>query len=282
MAYLKVRQHPEQFAALSDNATRDAIIGRTKDGTRLDLVGQSVKPHQEPAGMPADVPLPSSHVRKTGPRGQHDDAQVFRRGLPYMETAPDGQLSVGLHFCSFQASLDQFDVVFNDWSLNRQFPALPEGGEAGVDQLLDPARGFTTVEKAGFFFVPPHHPDGLADAILTAPPSPRRPPRTGRLVVRKRVTDTNDPNRRFERGGFVFQVIDAQGQPVGGQFTTDSTGRAICPVELPLGQTYTLQEMHSPVLNVNFVSTPFTMDRRNQQLQIANQVTQPGMPYGGA
>lgn len=34
-----------------------------------------------------------------------------------METTPAGDLKVGLHFCSFQASLDQFDVVFNDWCI---------------------------------------------------------------------------------------------------------------------------------------------------------------------
>jgi deferrochelatase/peroxidase EfeB len=279
MAYLKIRQHPDQFAQLPDDATRDGVIGRTKDGTRLDLVGRGVKPHAEPAEVPDGLP-PSSHVRKTGPRGRHDDTRVFRRGLPYMETTSDGQLAVGLHFCSFQASLDQFDVLFNDWSLNRQFPPLPPGsGDAGTDALLDPARGFTAIEKAGFFFVPPYHPDGLAAAVLAVPPA-GRPPRTGRLVVHKRVTDPNDSNRRFERGGFVFQVLDAQGQPIGGQFTTDSTGRGICPVELPLGQPYMLQELSSPVPNVTLTNTPFAMDKPNQQLQVGNQVTQPNTPYG--
>lgn len=279
LSYLKVRQHPDQFAALPDDATRDAVIGRTKDGTRLDLVAGDHKSHAEPADVPEALPA-SSHVRKTGPRGRHDDTQVFRRGLPYMETTPDGQLAVGLHFCSFQASLDQFDVIFNDWSLNRQFPQLPSGGEAGVDALLDPSRGLTLIEKAGFFFVPPYHPEGLAAAILAAPPS-GRPPKTGRLVVRKRVTDPSDSSRRFERGGFVFQVLNAEGQSFGGQFTTDSTGRAVCPVELSLDQTYTLQEVSSPVPNVPLINQSFVMQHSNQQVQVLNQVTQPNTPYGG-
>ena len=100
------------------------VIGRTKDGTRLDLVGQGVDPKREPADPPPNL-LPTAHVRKAGPRGPHDDTQIFRRGLPFFETTPDGQVRVGLQFCSFQASLDQFDVVFNDWIASRQFPPSP-------------------------------------------------------------------------------------------------------------------------------------------------------------
>jgi hypothetical protein len=42
----------------------------------------------------------------------HDLGCPFRRGIPFIETTSDGQLRVGLNFCSFQASLVQFDVVF--------------------------------------------------------------------------------------------------------------------------------------------------------------------------
>jgi hypothetical protein len=108
------------------------------------------------------------------------------------------------------------------------------------------------------------------------------PPTHGRLAVRKRVVDPTDPSRRFERRGFSFQVLDAQGQPLAGsQFTTDSAGRGICPVELEIGQNYTLQELASPVANVPLNSTGFVMEKRNQQLRVTNQVTQPNTPYGG-
>jgi Dyp-type peroxidase family len=278
MAYLKILQRPDQFAALPDDATRDQVIGRVKDGTRLDLVGQDVDPKREPAEPPPNLP-PTAHVRKAGPRGPHDDAQIFRRGLPFIETTADGRVRVGLQFCSFQASLDQFDVVFNDWMASRQFPPQPNGTEAGTDALFDPARQLTAIEKAGFFFVPPYHPEGLAAAVFAT--RKERPPTTGRLVVHKRVVDPSDSSRRFERRGFTFQIVDGTGQVVvDSQFATGSTGRGICPVELEIGKQYTLQEMSSPVANVQLTSTPFTMERRNQQVRVVNQVTQPNTPYG--
>jgi len=278
MAFLKILQRPDQFAALPDDNARDAIIGRRKDGTRLDT-DQGADPAKEPAEPPPNLP-PTSHVFKAGPRGAHDDTQIFRRGLPFMEGSPDGQLRVGLNFCSFQASLDQFDVVFNDWMVNPSFPPQADGGQPGTDALLDPARELTAVEKVGFFFVPPHHENGLAAAVFSAPPQ-RRQSETGRLVVRKRVVDPSDPTRRFERRGFEFRVLDSQGQLVAGsEFTTDSTGRGVCPAELRRDDTYTLEEVVSPVANVQLQQTPFTVEKRVQQLRVVNQVTQPNTPYG--
>jgi Dyp-type peroxidase family len=269
MAFLKIQQHPHAFAAVGDETAQAAIIGRKKDGTRADL--DSVDPKNEPAEPPPNLAA-SAHVRKAGPRSKHDDVQIFRRGLPFLETSPDGQPRVGLAFCSFQGSLDQFDVVFNDWVANPRFPV--EG--AGVDALLDPARQFTTIEKGGFFFVPPHDDEGLVTAVFKKQPKPRRP-KTGRLVVRKRVVDPNDPSKRFERGGFTFQVVNAQGQPVGAQFTSDSTGRAVCPEELTIGETYSIQE--TPVPDRQFEPVQFTMERRRQQVRVRNLVTNPVGPY---
>jgi Dyp-type peroxidase family len=281
MVFMKVMQRPDAFAALPDDASRDLVIGRTKDGTRLDLAADPVDPHREPQDPPPALP-PSSHVLKAGPRGPRDDVQIFRRGLPFVESAPDGQLRVGLQFCSFQASLEQFDVIFNDWMMSRQFPPQPDGTEPGVDALLDPGRGLTSIEKVGFFFVPPHDERGLAAAVM-ASRTERGKPTTGRLIVRKRVTDPSDASRRFERRGFKFQILDAQGQVVAGsEFETDSTGRGICPVELQIGASFTLRELEAPVANVSIpFDTAFVMERRNQQLRILNQVTQPNTPYGG-
>jgi Dyp-type peroxidase family len=280
MAFLRILQRPQTFAQLPDDTVRDAVIGRTKDGTRLDLVGAGVKPHDEPADPTPELP-PTSHVLKAGPRGVHDSVQIFRRGLPFVETTTDGQVRVGLNFCSFQATLDQFDVVFLDWMMSRNFPPQPGGGDAGLDALMDPARGFTAIEKAGFFFVPPHHPEGLAAAVFMLPA--KKPPKTGQVVVHKRVVDPTDPQRRFERRGFVFQVLDVQNQAVpGAQFETDSTGRGVCPVELEVGQTYTLHESASNVVpDVQLSDTPFVMDKPNKQIQVINQVTRPNAPYAG-
>lgn len=276
MTFMRILQRPEAFKALPDDATRDATIGRQKDGTRLDLVGQGVDPKEEPPEPAPNLPA-TAHVRKAGPRERHEDTQIFRRGLPFMETTPDGQLRVGLNFCSFQASLDQFDVIFNDWITNPRFPTEQSGGQ---DALLDPSRQLTVIEKGGHFFVPPHDNAGLAAALFKSKRD-RRTDETGKLVVRKRVTDPSDPGRRFERGGFVFQVLDSSGQPAGGQFTSDSTGRAIAPVELALGQNYTVQEVSAPVQNVQPVSVSFEMDKHHKELMVINQVTQPNTPYGG-
>lgn len=279
MAYLKILQRPENFAALPDDSTRDQVMGRRKDGIRLDLIDQGVDPKEEPREPVPNLP-PTSHVRKVGPRGRHDDVQIFRRGLPFIETSPEGQLRVGLQFCSFQASLEQFDVVFNDWMASRQFPPQASGGEPGTDALLEPGRQLTQIEKVGFFFVPPYHPDGLAAAIFSG--RQERVPETGRIVVHKRIVDPGDPSRRFERQGFQFQVADGNGQTVANsQFTTDSTGRGLCPAELTIGQPYVLQELPPPIPNVQPTNTPFTLERRNQQLRVVNQVTQPNTPYGG-
>jgi deferrochelatase/peroxidase EfeB len=151
MVFMRILQRPEQLAALPDDAARDAVIGRKKDGTRLDLVGQGVDARHEPAEPAPNLPA-GAHVGKAGPRGSHDDNEIFRRGLPFMETGADGQLRIGLNFCSFQASLEQFDVIFNDGLMNPHFPA--EGNTA--DALMDPARQFTQIDTVGFFFVPPY------------------------------------------------------------------------------------------------------------------------------
>ena len=129
--------------------------------------------------------------------------------------------------------------------------------------------------------MPPYEAAGLAAALFKPAKDDHGKHKTGKLVVRKRVSDPSDPSKRFERGGFVFQVLDSANQPVGGQFTSDSTGRAIAPVELTIGQSYTLQEVASTfVQNVQLTPVPFQMDKRHKELLVINQVTQPNTPYG--
>jgi deferrochelatase/peroxidase EfeB len=272
MTFLRIVQHAEAFAKLGDQTSRDNVIGRQPSGTRLDLVGQRVQPRAEPREPTPNLPA-ASHVGKAGPRGHRDDTQIFRRGLPFMEVA-DGHLHVGLNFASFQASLDQFDTVINDWMLSTNFPT--EG--AGVDALFDPGLGLTTFERIGLYFVPPHSEDGLAASIFATPAARRT--RQGRLVVRKRVTDPADPGRRFERGGFVFRITDSSGQQVGADFTSASSGRAVFGGRLELGATYTLHEVSAPVQNVTLTPVSFEMTHPNQQIRVVNTVTQPNTPYG--
>jgi Dyp-type peroxidase family len=272
MTYLRIGQHRDVFEGLRDSTAQDNVICRTRDGTRLDLVDARADPKSEPAEPAPPLP-PSSHVRKAAPRGRHDDVQIFRRGLPFMEVV-DGRVRVGLNFASFQANLDRFDTVLNDWMLS---PNFPEDG-AGPDALFDPHLGLTTIERMGLYFVPPYDERGLAATLFDARP---RGASEGRLVVRKRVVDPADPNRRFERGGFVFRVLDDAGHPVGDNFTSDSSGRAVFGGALSIGANYTLVEVSSPVTNVPPLSVPFQMTRANQQLRVLNTVTQPDTPYGG-
>lgn len=270
MAFMRIVQHRDAFQQLPDDAARDNVIGRRRDGKRLDL--PDADPKREPAEPPPALP-PGSHVAKAAPRGRHDENQIFRRGLPFMEVT-GGQIQVGLNFASFQASLDQFDTVLNDWMLSSNFPA--EG--AGPDALFDPARGLTTIEQVGAYFVPPHDVRYLAATLFDRA---ARPARTGRLVVRKRVVDPNDPNRRFERGGFVFRILDVAGAVVGDPFTTSTSGRAVFGSTLTIGATYTLEEVTSPIANVPLIQVPFEMTRVNQQVRVTNVVSQPNTPYGG-
>jgi Dyp-type peroxidase family len=269
MTFMRILQHRDAFRALADEAARDAVIGRHRDGTRLDLPG--VDPKREAAEPPPNLP-PASHVLKAAPRGRHDDTQIFRRGLPFLEVA-DGRVRVGLNFASFQSSLDRFDTVLNDWMLSPNFPA--DG--SGPDALFDPSRGLTTLERIGLYFVPPHDDRHLAATLFDAV---TRREREGRLVVRKRVIDSTDPRRRFERGGFTFQLLDSAGQQVGEVFTTSSSGRAVFGGRLTIGSSYTLEELNSPVANVSLVRVDFQMERANQQVRVVNIVSQPNTPYG--
>jgi Dyp-type peroxidase family len=281
MVTMKILQNPAAFAAVANDAARDSVIGRTKDGTRMDLP-QGSDPHEEAGDVPAALPS-NSHVRKAGPRGHHDDNEIFRRGMPFVDVT-GGTVQVGLHFCSFQATPNQFDAAFNDWMMNPQFPQLPEGAQpAGPDALMaggSAAGPFVQIQQAGMFFVPPYNDQGIA-ATLT--PTKHHKAKTGRLAINKVVRDPNDPSRRFERAGFVFEVRDASGNPVAGsQFTTTSSGRGVCPVELPTDQDYKLVETFSPHASIQPVEQPFRMDKPSKLLRVENQFATPPPPgaYG--
>jgi Dyp-type peroxidase family len=275
MAVMKIVQNPDAFDQLVP-AQQDAVIGRERDGTRLDLVGKNVSPRVEPQEPPPAM-AQNSHVAKAGPRGTHDPNMIFRRGLPFFD-ADDGQVRIGLQFCSFQASLDQFDVVWSDWMMNPQFSA--QGGPApGRDALLDPAGALTTIEKFGFYFVPPSDDDRFIGATLFDPAKEHKPAPTGRIAVRKRVSTPSDAAARFDRGGFQFQIIDSDGNVLD-TLTTDTAGHAQS-VELPANATYTLRETSHPQIP-NLQAIPdiqFALDERRKVIPVMNTVSQPG-PYG--
>ncbi len=270
MAFLRIVQDLEAFNALEASA-QDQVIGRRRDGSRLDLPEGS-DPRKETEMAPTEPPPFTSHVRKVGPRGPHDDVQIFRRGLPFIELT-GGTVRQGLNFVSFQASLDQFDVVFNDWMMNPNFPPPETGATPGVDRLFDPNLGIAQIEKSGFFFVPPHD-DRYIGATLFDEPRGKGKPRTGQVSVRKKVIDPANPGNRFERGGFTFQLIDQNGAVVA-EFTTDSKGHAQSP-EVPLG-TYTLRELPTNRLNIAVAGDQsVTLDSKHEVVVVQDTVTQPG------
>jgi Dyp-type peroxidase family len=276
MTTIKILQNPAVFEALGADA-QNAVIGRTKDGTRLDLPA-GTDPRQE-GPDPADALPPASHVRKAGPRGHHDDNQIFRRGLPFVEVA-DGRVQVGLHFCSFQASPNQFDAVLNDWMMNIQFPPRTDGTTPGQDALIagTPAGAFVEMKDAGIYFVPPYDPDGIAAALK---PHESRKPKSGQIAVNKVVKDPNDPGRRFERAGFSFEVRDATGAVVpGSQFTTGSNGRGVCDAKLPLDQDYTLVETASVQPNIALQTVQFRLEKPNLLIRVENVFNNAPPGYG--
>ncbi|WP_297736314.1 Dyp-type peroxidase domain-containing protein [Nocardioides sp.] len=280
MVNMKIAQNRAAFSSLPDDGTRDTVIGRLKDGTRLDLKGANDDPHEEPSDVPELLP-PNAHVRKAGPRGQHDDTEIFRRGLPYADVV-NGRVEVGLHFCSFQATAAQFDTVFNDWMLNQLFPQRPDGSIPGIDALMSTATAhgpLVEVRHAGIFFVPPYDQDGLAAALTAAAGPSRR--RTGRLAINKVVVSPGNPGKRFERGGFTFEVRDSAGKTTvpNSQFTTQTNGRGVCQADLTVGETYQLVEVSTPRPVEPTEPIIFSMDKPNKHLRVENRIVEPNPGY---
>jgi Dyp-type peroxidase family len=268
MAYLRVHQDLDRFATLA-TADAEKIFGRRKDdGSRLDL----------PAGTdpktegPLTPTMPgNAHVAKAGPRGGNDAVRIFRRGVPYLDLAPDGSLVGGLQFVSFQSSLDNFDAILSRWMLNPDFAAAG----TGVDALF--AQGFATIERAGFFVVPPADPRFIGAGIFDEPKPPT--PELGRLIVRKKVLDSSGAHAEVDLGGIGFQIVRAaDGLALGPVFTTLPNGHALSP-EVPMHTPLLLREVAPPPNTDPAADLPFTLTRRRDTLVPINHRRQPG-PYG--
>lgn len=261
MTYMRISQNLAAFAA-HDQPTQDRIMGRTRDGNRLDLP-PGTDPKTEPE-FSSDVCPVTSHVRKTGPRGTgNDTVDIFRRGLPFQEFTANGTLTAGLQFVSFQASLDQFDVVFNRWMLNPNFPTPG----AGQDALV--ANGLMTIEKHGFYFVPGETDGSIATTLFKQRSKPPKA-KTGRIAVRKRITDTNGALSLLDLHGFQFQITRADGTAVGGIFTTDGIGHALSD-EIPNGD-YVVTELPPPAPVTAAPAQPVTLHSARAVVHITNTV----------
>lgn len=268
MAWMKIPQDLNAFAALPE-AEQDTVMGRDKAGRRLDLPAAT---RDEPDADASLLP-PASHVRKAGPRGTgRDGTEIFRRGLPYAE-AVGGQVAVGLQFVSFQASLDQLRVVLNRWMLNPDFPVRG----CGQDALL--ARGLVRIDSHGFFFVPPDTDSPIGTGMFAPPPREGRPPKNGKIAVRKRVLDPAGTELDVDLAGFTFQVVDpATGAPVGEPFTTNSHGHAVS-LDLPVGVPLRLDEIAFPPGATPAPPFPFTLTAARLVHRVDNTVPA-GSVYG--
>lgn len=262
LAYMRISQNLPAFNAL-DPTAQDRTIGRTRDGHRLDL-----PPDTDPATegeITSDECPVNSHVRKTGPRGTgNDTVDIFRRGLPFQEFNANGSLVAGLQFVSFQASLDQFDVVFNRWMLNPNFPAL----NAGQDALI--TQGLITIEKHGFFFVPGETDGSIATTLFKERGKPTKT-KTGRVAVRKRLIDaaTGGPSL-LDLHGFAFQITTPDGTPVGGVFESDAAGHALSD-EIDTGE-YLITELSSRAPVTAAAPVPVTLHSARAVKDVVNTV----------
>ena len=262
LTYMRINQNLEAFAAI-DAAVQDKIMGRTRNGDRLDLP-TGTDPQTEPEFTSDACPV-ASHVRKSGPRGSGNDTNdIFRRGLPYQEFTPEGTLRAGLQFVSFQASLDQFDVIFNRWMLNPDFPTPG----AGQDALV--ANNLITIEKHGFYFVPGETDGSIATTLFKERGKPSKT-KTGRIAVRKRLTDagTGQPSL-LDLHDFMFQITTLDGTPVGGVFTTNAAGHALSD-EIPTGD-YLVTELppRAPLTPVAPISV--TLKSAQEPIEVVNTV----------
>ncbi len=218
MAYMKISQEVAQAATFNDDAMEQVIGRRKDDGSRLDQQ-PGLNPMDEPDYANPSTPGVGSHVRKVGPRGleQSPAVEIFRRGLPYMEPAPDGSIDFGLHFVSF-GDLDVFNTIFTRWMSNPVFPVVGTNPDALLQLIV--------VKFGAFFIVPPEDPRFIGAQIFDPEPTPA-PATSGRVVVKKRVADSaGNPLPQRSLRGAVFQVLLNNAQ-VGDTFTTDAAGRAV-------------------------------------------------------
>lgn len=231
MAYLKIQQHVDAWGNLSAE-DQAAVIGRRPDGTRLDLPA-GTDPTSEGQFTEPNTPSPCAHVRKAGPRGgpTQDGVRIFRRGTPFIE-ADNGVLAEGLQFVSYQASVDDFLTILQRWMLNAGFPT----SDAGVDSLLDPAKGLTSILKGGLYFAVPHDPRFIGAGLFDSADH-------GTIAVRLVVTTdgASDPNASLE--GAIITV--ANNGAVIATATTDAAGHATFH-HLPEGVVLTVTETSPP------------------------------------
>jgi Dyp-type peroxidase family len=273
LSYMKIRQDLAHAAELGEDAMEQAIGRRQEDGSRLDQP-PGVAAKDEPDFTDPNSPAPGSHVRKVGPRGdeQGTDVAIVRRGLPYMDVTPTGQVEFGLHFVAF-GDLDRFNTILNRWMLNPVFPAA----NTGADQLM--TDNLLAFELGAFFIVPPDDDRFIGACVFDPEPAPT-PFTAGRVLVKKRAVDANgNPLPQRSLRGAVFQVSQ-NGNPVGPQFTTDAAGHALSG-DLPGSGQYLLREVTPLTGAAPAPDQPFTLTKQRVTLVVNNVFGQQPPGYSG-
>src|ERR1700674_2009595 len=242
MTYIKIQQNLDAPAGSGGTTFMESTIGRRQDdGARLDQP-EHMNPVDEPDFGSATTPTQTSHIRKSGPRGdeQRDasDAFLFRRGVPFTDIV-NNQLSAGLHFVSFSRSLDLVDVVWNHWIMNPDFPTP----STGTDQLF--TSSLTSFLASGFFFVPPDDSRFIGAGVFSGPE--KEPETEAKVVVRKVILGPDGRPVLRSRKGFGFTVYDpSTNTAVAAEFKSNSVGHAVSP-DLPTGKPLILRETTNPL-----------------------------------
>lgn len=269
MVSMRITQDLAQWELLAD-ADQEQIIGRRKsDGSRLD-VAEGTPPADEPE-IGSGCPF-KSHVAKAGPRGPHrDKVQIFRRGIPFTDLRDDGTIEAGLHFVSYQASMEQFRTMLGEWMFHPDFPTAG----TGVDELF--ARLLAVIQRHAVYFVPAPS-EFIGSQFFTEITSDDRC--QGRVVVSKSIVDSAGGAVHAELGGFTFQLFDEAGATsVGEEFVTDSTGRAVSPA-VPIDATYILRETNVADTFEPPGDETITLDRKRVHVRVVNKV-KPDVPNPG-
>lgn len=269
MVSMRVVQDLAQWELLTPEEQEQTIGRRKSDGSRLDLPAGTLPGDEAEIG--AGCPF-GSHVAKAGPRGTHrDKVQVFRRGIPFVDLHEDGTVEAGLHFVSYQASMEQFRTMLNEWMFQPDFPTEGTGNDALFERAL------AIIMRHAVYFVPAPS-EFIGSEFFTAKVDDDRC--RGRVVVKKSIVNSAGETVHAELGGFTFQLFDETGAtPIGEEFTTDSTGRAVSP-PVPLEVTYVMRETNLQETFEPFSEQPIVLDRKRILIPVINRV-KPDQPNPG-
>ncbi len=154
-------------------------------------------------------------------------------------------------------------------------PNFPQPAPGRADDLF--SQGHVTIERFGFFFVPPDTDESIGTIMFKPKPRTRKP-KVGRVAVRKRVLDENGNEALVDLANFRFRVLDTAGAQVGGEFTTDSAGHTLSD-DLLVDADYTLEELPPPPSVQGSTPIAFRLKAAREVIRVDNRVVPGGGGY---